>query len=114
MTFTRRSKYGAVRTEGYASKMEARRGGELELLERAGKITDLRKQVPYVLLPAAPELGFKQPLRYLADFTYWDGDRINGKFIVEDCKGFPTPAYLIKKRLLRQLHGIEITEIRGK
>ena len=100
-----RTKYRAVRCNGYASKREARIASELEILERVGKITNLNKQVSYALLPAAE--GYPRPLRYVADFTYMDG----GEVVVADAKGFKTPVYLIKKRLMRQLLGIEITEL---
>ncbi len=47
------SKYKAVRTEvdgiKFASKKEARRYGELLLLQRAGEISNLELQVPFLL-----------------------------------------------------------------
>lgn len=47
------NKYGAVKTRGYDSAHEAERARELHLLERAGKIHDLREQVRFELVPAA-------------------------------------------------------------
>ena len=110
------SKYRAVRTNGYASKKEARVAADLRLLERAGKVKDIREQISFDLLPAAPELGFKQPLRYVADFVYeelehnceWES-RWNR--VVADAKGFKTPVYKLKKRMMLQLLGIEIREL---
>ena len=103
------SKYHAVRTNGYSSRKEAIRGAELELLERAGAISNLRKQPSYILLDAWPEGGYKRPLMYVGDFEYFD--KAVDRIILEDVKGFRTPVYKIKKRLLEQLHGIKITEI---
>ncbi|MCR0169837.1 DUF1064 domain-containing protein [[Clostridium] innocuum] len=47
------------------------------------------------------------PIRYIADFTYNDG---NGQLIVEDAKGVKTPVYRSKRRLMAELNGIEIKE----
>lgn len=46
------NKYGAVKTRGYDSAHEAERARELHLLEKAGKIRDLREQVRFELVPA--------------------------------------------------------------
>ena len=46
------NKYGAVKTRGYDSAHEAERARQLHLLERAGKIHDLREQVRFELVPA--------------------------------------------------------------
>jgi len=104
------SKYHAVRTNGFASKAEDRRNSELVLLERANVIKNLVRQPRYVLLPAWPEGGYKCPLVYVGDFEYYD--KAADKVILEDVKGIITPVYKIKKRLLEQLHGIKITEVR--
>lgn len=98
-----RSKYRAVRTNGYASKREANRAAELELLERAGKICNLRKQVKFVLIE---KQGEHRAVTYVADFTYREAD----KPIVEDVKGFRTPVYRLKKRLMFDKYGIDIRE----
>ena len=101
-------KYRAKRTDGYASAKEAKRAAELKLLQANGKIAQLIEQPSYTLLPSAPELGYRRPLRYVADFRYI----IPGKGVqVEDCKGFRTPVYRLKKRLMEQMIGIKITEV---
>ena len=110
------SKYKAVRTNGYASKKEAQVAADLQLLQRAGKIRDLREQVSFDLLPAAPGLGYKLPLRYVADFVYEEdtsGDSWESHWhrVVADAKGMKTPVYKLKKRLMLQLLGIEIREL---
>ena len=110
------TKYHAVRTNGYASKAEARRADELKLLLAARKIYNLREQVPFDLLPADKTLGYSRPLRYIADFVFDEdmGDKWELKKtrrVVEDCKGYRTPVYKLKKRLMLQLLGIDITEV---
>ena len=109
------SKYRAVRTNGYASKREANRAAELRLLEKAGVIANLEEQVSFDLLPGMAAIGCPRALRYEADFRYlrkFEGMAIwDPTPVVEDAKGVRTPVYKIKKRLMRQLLGIEITEV---
>ena len=101
------SKYRAVRTNGYASKKEAARAAELHILLKAGIIFDLKEQVRYELIPADKEAGFPRPICYVADFTFTD---VKDGFVVEDVKGFKTPVYNLKKRLMWQVHKIKIRE----
>lgn len=105
------------------SRKEARRYEELLLLQRAGRISNLRTQVPYELIPAQYETyerygkngnrlkdGIKLVERavvYVADFVYVE----DGKTIVEDTKGVRTPDYIIKRKLMLHIHGIRIQEI---
>lgn len=103
---TKPTKYKAVRTDGYASKKEAKRAAELELLEKLGEIEGLEKQ-PMFTLMHKDELG--PAVRYVADFYYLD--RHTDKYVVEDVKGMRTPVYKLKRRLLFHIHGIRITEI---
>lgn len=103
------SKYHAKRTDGYASKAEAKRGAELELLEKLGQITGLTKQPSFVLLPA-DELG--SAVTYRADFSYQD--RQKGQVVVEDVKSTVTrklPTYRLKRRLMWAVLKIQITEV---
>ena len=94
MKSRRRSKYGNVPTvvDGirFASRAEARRYGELKLLERAGKIFALEVH-PCFFLTA--------DIKYIADFDYLDGN--NMKIVVEDVKGVQTQAFKIKAKLFR-------------
>jgi hypothetical protein len=101
-----KSKYRAVRTDGYASKKEARRAVELELLLKMGTILSLQKQREFILVPA-DELG--RAVVYRADFYYHDVE--SGTEICEDVKGVRTPLYKLKRRLMWRRHGIKITEI---
>ena len=108
----------------FDSKREARRYTELKLLERAGKISNLRLQVEYELIPACYERyeryskktgnrlkdGMRcveRAISYKADFVYKE----DGKTVVEDTKGFKTKDYIIKRKLMRHLFGIEIKEV---
>lgn len=104
----------------FASKREARRYCELSLLEKAGAITSLQTQVKYVLIPAQREADIvgkrggvkpgkliERECAYIADFVYFE----NGKWVVEDTKGYRTKEYKIKKKLMLYVHGIRIKEV---
>lgn len=107
-----RNKYGArkvtVDGETFDSTKEYRRYKELLLLQRAGKISDLRRQVPFELIPAQRVDGkvVERACVYKADFVYHQ----DGKDVVEDSKGFKTPEYKLKKKLMLYVHGIRIKE----
>ena len=103
------AKYGntKVNVDGmrFDSKREAARWRELQLLERAGEISDLRRQVRYELVPKLPG---ERPVDYIADFVYRDKD---GNEVVEDVKGVRTPVYVIKRKLMLWRHGVRIREV---
>jgi hypothetical protein len=130
-----RSKYGNVKTTTsdnitHASIKEANRWCELKLLERAGKISNLQRQVEYELIPAQYEeyttgevyqrgekkgqLKIKRrcverSVVYVADAVYYE----NGKMIVEDTKSPATrkkESYIIKRKLLLWVYGIRLRE----
>ncbi len=86
----------------FASQKEARRYGVLKLLERAGKVHGLRLQVSYALCVNEVLVA-----RYVADFVYTEAGRV----VVEDVKGFRTPVYKLKRKLMWACHGIEIKEV---
>lgn len=103
----------------FDSRKEYGRWNALRLMERAGEITDLRRQVKYVLIPAqygpatvGPRGGVKRgPLlerecSYIADFVYLR----DGETVVEDAKGVFTPAYVIKRKMMLYKYGIRIQE----
>lgn len=96
--------------ETYDSMKEAQRHSVLKLLERAGKISNLQRQVKFELLPAQRDKRtgkvIERACSYIADFTYYDGEF----FIVEDTKGFKTPEYKLKKKMMLYFHGIRIKE----
>ena len=104
----KRTKYGNRRSGGFDSKKEEARYAELALMQRAGLIHDLKRQVKFELIPAQYKDGkcIYRSVSYIADFIY----KKNGETIVEDTKGFKTPEYIIKKKLMLFIHGIVITE----
>lgn len=109
----------------FDSKKEARRYSELLLLEKAGVIQNLQRQVKYVLIPAQREFSneiytkgakkgcykpgklLESECSYYADFVYLQ----DGKIVVEDAKGVRTEAYKIKKKLMLKEYGIQIKEV---
>ena len=101
-----RSKYGNVKTEvdgiRFDSAAEARRYGELKLMEQAGEITDLVLQPAYTLTVNGVPV-----CKYVGDFAYLE----QGKRVVEDVKGVRTPSYRIKRKLMLSVFGIEIVEV---
>lgn len=104
----RRHKFNAVPTEvdgvRFDSKREARRWAELQLLQRAGQIHHLERQIAYPL-----HAGAQQPIgAYVADFSYV---RADGHLVVEDAKGVRTPLYRWKKKHLAAEYGIAIVEV---
>lgn len=92
----------------FDSVKEYRRFCELSLLERAGAIADLKRQVKFELIPSQRVDGkvVERPCTYVADFVYREG----GKTVAEDTKGFKTQEYRIKKKLMLYIHGIQIRE----
>ena len=96
-----------IRVDGrlFDSKAEAARWQELSLLERAGEITELERQVEYELIPK--QKG-ERSAKYIADFRYVDHE---GKVVVEDTKGVKTPVWIIKRKLMLRVHGIRVREV---
>ena len=93
----------------FDSKKEANRYAELKLLERSGAIHNLQRQVRYELIPAQKKDGktVERACHYIADFVYEE----DGKTVVEDVKGFRTKEYVLKRKLMLQVHGIEVREV---
>lgn len=120
MTTKYRSKKVTIDGICFDSKKEAKRFCELKILEKAGEISNLQRQVKYVLIPAQREpdtVGARGGVKkgklierecaYMADFVYEQ----NGETVVEDTKGFRTTEYVIKRKLMLKVHGIRIREI---
>lgn len=122
----RRSKYGNKKAKAngrvFDSRTERSRYYTLQVLEKAGEISDLRMQVPFEIIPAVYEKVEKQlktkvkivdrcvqrATHYIADFVYTDKD---GNMVVEDVKGSSsilTPEFRLKMKLMRYVHGIQI------
>lgn len=110
-TGKKKSKYHSEKCNGYDSKKEYYRAQQLKLLLKASLISDLREQVVFLLIPSQinNEGIEEKPVRYKADFVYIDN--ATGQTIVEDTKGFRTPEYIIKRKLMLLVHGITIKEI---
>ena len=109
------SKYHNRRTKGFDSAKEWRRNQELEIMQRAGEISELNRQVPFVLMPSytiadeTSKQGFRtvREIRYIADFTY----RLkNGKKIIEDVKGMQTDVFKLKRKLLERKIALGVIE----
>jgi hypothetical protein len=102
------NKYRNIRTtvDGveFASKKEAKRYGDLRLLERAGEIADLELQPKFPIVVNGVKVA-----KYIADFVYLDCK--TGERVVEDVKGMLTREYRLKKKLVKALHGIDVKEI---
>ena len=87
----------------FDSQKEAARFHELKLLERAGEITDLERQVAYDLAVNGVKVA-----RYIADFRF--KDKKTG-IVVEDVKSEATAKtrdFVIKRKLMRAIHGVEV------
>lgn len=128
VNFRSKVKYGnrKITRDGmtFDSIKEYRRWCELSLLERAGEITDLERQVKYVIIPAqyAPDTVtargkikrgklLERECAYVADFRY----QMDGETVVEDVKGYKDgqayALFAIKRKLMLSVHGIMVKEV---
>ncbi len=103
-----RAKYCNKKTEidgkKFDSKLEAGRFVSLKRLQESNLISGLQCQVPFSL-----EVNGILVCKYVADFVYSD---IDGRRVVEDAKGVRTRDYILKKKLMKAVHGIDIVEFR--
>jgi hypothetical protein len=129
---TYKSKYYNLKTRTsdglvFDSHKEARRWEELLLLQKAGKIVELRRQVAYELIPAQYQTYeryskkgdrlkdgkrlLERAVYYVADFVYTDAEI--GELIVEDTKSEATKTkdFVIKRKLMLAIHGIRVREV---
>lgn len=117
-----RNRTARVDGQIFDSRKEGRRWRELRLLEAAGEIRDLQRQVKYTLIPAQREKGtvgkrggykpgkiIERECAYIADFVYTDTR--TGQTVVEDSKGVRTKDYVIKRKLMLFVHGIRVQEV---
>ena len=131
----KKSKYGAKKatitnSDGtvltFDSKKEMQRYTELRFPEQCGKISDLQRQVKFVLIPAQREpdtIGkrggvvkgklIEREVAYIADFMYFDNEK--KQTIVEDAKGCKDGGayalFVIKRKLMLERYGIRIREV---
>lgn len=94
----------------FDSQKEAYRYLYLRDLQKRGKIKDLELQKEFELIPAQriADKVIERAVKYIADFTYFDD---TGAYVVEDTKGFKTPEYIIKRKLMLYIHNIQIKEV---
>jgi Protein of unknown function (DUF1064) len=88
----------------FDSKLEAKRYGELKLLQKAGQIGKLRRQTKWSLKTNDIHVTY-----YISDFDYLE----QGILVVEDCKGHETSLYRLKAKMMFAQYGIKIQEIRS-
>lgn len=87
----------------FSSKREADRYGRLKLLKKSGVVADFKMQVKYPIV-----INNHKICIYISDFDVtWS----SGLVTVEDCKGVRTPAYILKKKLMKAVLGVVIKEI---
>ena len=86
----------------FASRKEAKRYKELKLMVKAGMLVRFDRQVRYPLI-----VNGENVCAYIADFVTYD---FEGTRKVIDTKGFRTPAYKIKKKLMKAIYGIDVIE----
>lgn len=110
------SKYGNHKVEWggmtFDSKWELERYLELIAMETAGEITELKRQVTFVLQPAFESNGeHVRAIKYIADFAYNEIIKVPAftddgvpRPAIEDAKGFQTDIFRLKWKLLQYLH----------
>lgn len=127
---TKKNKYNAKKVEYdgllFDSQKEVLRYKELSLLRSEGIISNLQRQVKYILIPTqrepavlGPRGGLKQgkllenECSYIADFVYTVNE--TGEMVVEDVKGYQKgeayKVFTIKRKLMLFVYGIQIKEI---
>lgn len=95
--------------EIFDSAKEWKRYLDLEILVENGLITNLQRQVKFELIPTqrTSDGTVERSVSYIADFVY----ERDGQMVVEDTKGYRTKEYVIKRKLMLYLKGIQIVEI---
>ena len=110
MNAIRKNKFNARRVsiDGFTfdSEMESRRYGQLKMLQLGKLISDLKVHPRFSLDVNGQHVGF-----YIADFSYVDAG--TNTTVTEDVKGNRTALYILKKKLMKACHGIEIREVRA-
>jgi len=120
-----KNKYHASKVTFDGITFDSKKEGEyylrLKQMQEEGKISNLRMQVPYELLPAiyrdeivhlktkdkTVRKLVQRAVTYIADFVYTE----DGIEKVVDTKGMRLNDYKLKKKMMLSLKGIEIIEI---
>ena len=102
----RRNKMGAVKTNGFASKMESAGYDWLKLREKAGEITEIKCQQSVTLAE-----GNGHTVRWKLDFSF----RIVATDQLEylEIKGFETKQYRLKLKLYKMRPPAPLTIMKG-
>jgi len=87
------------RVAKFDSKGEHMRWCDLRLMEKAGEIRALERQVPLEF-----KIDGKRMFRYIADFCYFQG----GERIYEDFKGYDTPLSKLKRKIIEAHYHVKI------
>jgi hypothetical protein len=94
----------------FDSQKEARRWNELQLMQCAGMITEVQRQVEFVVVPKSEKF---RASKYIADFVY--RETRTGEIVIEDVKGMRKGAayqvFKIKQKLMWQIYNYEVIEI---
>ena len=101
-------KYNAVKTEcghcakPHPSKAEAKRCGDLHLLQKGGVISHLVVQPQWWFIINGQQVKHDNGRRvgYKPDWWYFEGHLS----VVEECKGFSTPDYVLRKAIFKALY----------
>lgn len=109
------NKYRNKKTRGFDSKREADFYDKLCCLKNAAnpaeRVVQIETQVKFELIPAqrgADGKVIERACTYIADFRVTFAD---GHVEVIDVKGMKTDVYKIKKKLMLQVHGVQIKEV---
>lgn len=102
------SKYRARRAQNADgswsdSKKEARLDARMMDLKLEPDVEKVERKVKYPLIINGHDCGY-----YESDWTVY---RKDGTSQVYDAKGFKTPVYRLKKKLMKAIHGVEIIEL---
>lgn len=87
----------------FPSKKQANRYRELKLMEKAGEILELQLEPSWSFV-----LNSVKICTYRADFKYFKAPW--GETVIEDVKGYKTPIYRLKKKMMKAFYGIDILE----
>lgn len=91
------SKFGNVKLNtpsgSFDSRLEYKEFLDLNLLLKAGKISNLQRQVRIKLGQSE-----KCKVHYIADFVYFDNEK--SVWVIHDTKGFETPEFKLKMKWL--------------
>ena len=90
----------------FASKFEAKRWGDLRILEQLGRISDLQRQVSYPL----HTVGGAKITTYVADFVYLEP---SDELVVEDAKGYETPEFKKKAKWMLSEYGVTVRLVKS-